>query len=92
MEFISHFETAVIREARARGATGVVCGHIHTPDIRQIGDIHYLNDGDWVESCTALVEHLDGRFEILEWAKLRTSHQWARNADPDRDRRLVPAS
>ena len=71
VEFISHFETAVIREARARGATGVVCGHIHTPDIRQIGDIHYLNDGDWVESCTALVEHLDGRFEILEWAKLR---------------------
>jgi UDP-2,3-diacylglucosamine pyrophosphatase LpxH len=91
VEFISHFEAAVTREARSRGATGVVCGHIHTPDIRQIGGIHYLNDGDWVESCTALVEHVDGRFEILEWAKLRASHQWARNADPDRDRRLVPA-
>jgi UDP-2,3-diacylglucosamine pyrophosphatase LpxH len=71
VEFISHFEDAVVREARQRGAQGVICGHIHTPDNRMIDDIHYMNDGDWVESCTALIEHHDGRFEIIEWAKLR---------------------
>ena len=42
-------------------------GHVHTPDDRMIEGIHYLNDGDWVESCTALVEHHDGRFEIISW-------------------------
>jgi UDP-2,3-diacylglucosamine pyrophosphatase LpxH len=73
VEFVSHFEDAVVREALQRGAQGVICGHIHTPDNRMIDDIHYLNDGDWVESCTALIEHYDGRFEIIEWAKLRDS-------------------
>jgi UDP-2,3-diacylglucosamine pyrophosphatase LpxH len=66
VEFISHFEDAVVREARAR-CQGVICGHIHTPDDRMIDGIHYLNDGDWVESCTALVEHQDGTFEIINW-------------------------
>lgn len=67
VEFISHFETALIREARRRGADGVICGHIHTPQIRTIDGIHYCNDGDWVESCSALVEHFDGRMELLRW-------------------------
>jgi UDP-2,3-diacylglucosamine pyrophosphatase LpxH len=67
VEFISRFEEAVVRDAHARGCQGVICGHIHTPDNRMIGGIHYLNDGDWVESCTALVEHFDGRFEIINW-------------------------
>ena len=67
VEFISRFEEAVVREAHARGCQGVICGHIHTPDNRMIDGIHYLNDGDWVESCTALVEHFDGRFEIIDW-------------------------
>ncbi len=67
MEFISRFEEAVVREAHERGCQGVICGHIHTPDNRMIGGIHYLNDGDWVESCTALVEHFDGSFEIIDW-------------------------
>jgi len=75
VEFISRFEDAVVREARQRGAQGVICGHIHTPDDRMIDDIHYMNDGDWVESCTALIEHHDGRFEIIEWAKLRDTLQ-----------------
>jgi UDP-2,3-diacylglucosamine pyrophosphatase LpxH len=69
VEFISRFEEAVVREAHARGCQGVICGHIHTPDDRMIDGIHYLNDGDWVESCTALVEHFDGRFEIIDWKK-----------------------
>jgi UDP-2,3-diacylglucosamine pyrophosphatase LpxH len=67
VEFISRFEEAVVREARSRNCQGVICGHIHTPDNRMIDGIHYLNDGDWVESCTALVEHFDGRFEIIAW-------------------------
>lgn len=69
VEFISRFEEAVVREASARGCQGVICGHIHTPDDRIIGGIHYLNDGDWVESCTALVEHFNGCFEIISWHK-----------------------
>ena len=67
VEFVSRFEDAVVREAHQRNCDGVICGHIHTPDDREISGIHYLNDGDWVESCTALVEHFDGRFEIIHW-------------------------
>ena len=72
VQFIYDFEAAVAEEARRRGADGVVCGHIHKADLREVGGITYANDGDWVESCTALVEHLDGRLEILQWAKLRS--------------------
>jgi UDP-2,3-diacylglucosamine pyrophosphatase LpxH len=92
VEFISHFEDAVVREARARHCQGVICGHIHTPDDRDIGGIHYLNDGDWVESCTALVEHADGRFEIINWnvAGLEAAAKGF-HAHSDRDGCLVPA-
>jgi UDP-2,3-diacylglucosamine pyrophosphatase LpxH len=69
VQFISSFEEAVARAAFERGANGVVCGHIHTAEVRQIGEVTYYNDGDWVESCTALVEHADGRMEILDWAE-----------------------
>jgi UDP-2,3-diacylglucosamine pyrophosphatase LpxH len=72
LAFIENFELAVAEEARRRGVDGVICGHIHKAEIRQIGPITYANDGDWVESCTALVEHLDGRLEILRWANLRS--------------------
>jgi len=92
VEFISHFEDAVVREAHQRGAQGVICGHIHTPDNREIDGIHYLNDGDWVESCTALVEHFDGRFEIISWADINPMIAGAANANPNRHRRLAPAS
>jgi UDP-2,3-diacylglucosamine pyrophosphatase LpxH len=68
VEYISSFETAVVAEARRRGADGIICGHIHTAEIRDIDGILYCNDGDWVESCTALVEHDDGSFEILRWS------------------------
>jgi UDP-2,3-diacylglucosamine pyrophosphatase LpxH len=72
LQFIDSFELAVADEARRRGVDGVICGHIHKAQMRHIGDIAYINDGDWVESCTALVEHADGRLEILEWAALRS--------------------
>ncbi len=68
VEFISKFEEVVAEAAGKRGVDGVVCGHIHTAEIRDIEGIEYYNDGDWVEGCTALVEHFDGQMEILHWA------------------------
>jgi len=67
VEFISKYEELVARAAAERGVDGVVCGHIHTAEMRTFGDIAYYNDGDWVEGCTALVEHFDGRMELLHW-------------------------
>lgn len=65
---ISRFEEAVAHEGRLQGVDGVVCGHIHTAEIRDFGDgLTYYNDGDWVEGCNALVEHFDGRMELLHW-------------------------
>lgn len=66
--FVGEFEEAVAHAARERGVDGVVCGHIHCAEIRQIGDITYYNDGDWVESCTALVEAHDGTMSLIDWA------------------------
>jgi UDP-2,3-diacylglucosamine pyrophosphatase LpxH len=66
VSYVSDFELAVAREARKRGVHGVVCGHIHHAEIREIDGILYCNDGDWVESLTALVEHADGRLEIID--------------------------
>lgn len=68
VSFISRFEEAVAHAAAERSVDGVVCGHIHSAEIRQFGNITYYNDGDWVESCTALVELADGRMEIVDWA------------------------
>jgi UDP-2,3-diacylglucosamine pyrophosphatase LpxH len=68
VEFISRFEETVAHEAQRLKVDGVVCGHIHTAEQRQFGDVVYYNDGDWVEGCTALVEHHDGHMEILHWA------------------------
>jgi UDP-2,3-diacylglucosamine pyrophosphatase LpxH len=67
VNFISDFEVAVASEAKRRGFDGVVCGHIHHAEIRDVNGILYCNDGDWVESRTALVEHMDGRLEIIYW-------------------------
>lgn len=66
---IDRFETALAGEARRRGLDGVVCGHIHHAEMRMVNGVLYMNDGDWVESCTALVEHADGRFELVDWAR-----------------------
>src|SRR3546814_20274917 len=71
VEFISDYEQAIAEGARRRHVDGVVCGHIHHAEIRDIDGILYCNDGAWVESCTALVEHFDGRNELLHWAELR---------------------
>ena len=71
VEFIGDYERTVAEEARRRGVDGIVCGHIHKAEMRMIDGILYCNDGDWVESCTALVEHLDGRLEIIHWMEQR---------------------
>lgn len=67
---IDRFEVALAADAAGRGFDGVVCGHIHHPEMRMVNGVRYINDGDWVESCSALVEHHDGRLELLDWATL----------------------
>lgn len=69
VQFIGKYEEVVAREAAQRGVEGVVCGHIHSAEIRQFGSITYYNDGDWVESCTALTEAKDGTMSIINWAE-----------------------
>lgn len=64
---ISNFETHIADLARERGCVGVMCGHIHTAADKMIGNIHYLNSGDWVESLTAIVEHPDGTYELVDF-------------------------
>lgn len=66
---ISKFEEHICELAERRGCVGVMCGHIHTPANQMIAGIHYLNSGDWVESLTAIVEHGDGRFELVDFAE-----------------------
>jgi UDP-2,3-diacylglucosamine pyrophosphatase LpxH len=82
LQFIENFEHAVADEARRRGVDGVICGHIHKAEMRDIDGVLYVNDGDWVESCTAVVEHPDGRLEILDWARLRGWSALDRKAAP----------
>lgn len=69
LAYVDDFERAVAREARSRGVDGVVCGHIHHAELREVEGVLYANDGDWVESLTALVEHPSGELEILDWSR-----------------------
>lgn len=64
---ISNYETCVVEALRAHDLDGIVCGHIHVPRLRRDDGLIYANTGDWVESCTALVEHHDGTLELLRW-------------------------
>ena len=65
VKYASDYEQAIVQMARKQKVDGVICGHIHRPEIKNIGDIRYLNCGDWVESCTALVEQFDGTFRLI---------------------------
>jgi UDP-2,3-diacylglucosamine pyrophosphatase LpxH len=67
VSFIFDFEDSVVHATRERGLDGVICGHIHSAVIRDCNGIAYLNCGDWVDSCTAIVEHHDGRMELIHW-------------------------
>lgn len=77
VNFISAFQTLVADEARRSDVDGVICGHIHHATMEDIGGIHYINTGDWVESCTAVAEHDDGRMEILHWRRIVGAEQEA---------------
>jgi UDP-2,3-diacylglucosamine pyrophosphatase LpxH len=79
VNFIFEFENAVARDCRRRGFQGVVCGHIHHAEIRDVQDVTYYNCGDWVESCTALIEHFDGRIEVRQWMQI--DHAMQRDAE-----------
>jgi UDP-2,3-diacylglucosamine pyrophosphatase LpxH len=71
VQYIASFEQAVAHAARKRGVDGVVCGHIHRAEITDIHGVQYCNDGDWVESCTALVEDMNGRLTLWSWPQMR---------------------
>lgn len=82
VSFISEYEHVLADEARRHGFDGVVCGHIHSACIRKIDGLDYINTGDWVESCTAVVEDADGTLRLLDWAGIMR----ARDARPQRRR------
>ncbi len=69
LNFIFDFEDSAIHHARERGLDGVICGHIHWATIRDFDGLTYVNCGDWVDSCTAIVEHFDGRLELVAWGE-----------------------
>lgn len=78
VSFVGNYENAVVSAVRARGLNGVICGHIHTAAISQFGEIAYLNDGDWVESLTAIVEDQSGEMRLVVWdAEKETAYDLA---------------
>ena len=83
VDFVFEFEKNLAKYCKAKGYDGVICGHIHTPEIKKINGITYMNDGDWVESCTALVEHHDGRFELVYWKDI--DHESDKTYDDKKD-------
>lgn len=89
---IRTFEEAAICEARLRGLDGIICGHIHQPEIRTIDGILYCNDGDWVESCTALVEKPDGHLQLTHWGDLQQTLTCSQAANDEqlRQYRSIP--
>lgn len=72
VNFICDFEESVARRVRESGLDGAICGHIHAAAIREVNGITYVNCGDWVDSCTAILEHLDGRMEMVQWSSTRS--------------------
>jgi UDP-2,3-diacylglucosamine pyrophosphatase LpxH len=79
--YVTDFEVAVAAEAKRRGHQGVVCGHIHRAEMRDIQGTLYCNDGDWVESCTALVEHFDGQLELVQWVPVHEARMPAQKVE-----------
>jgi len=80
VSFIFDFEESVVHAVRERGVDGVICGHIHAAAIKDIGGITYINCGDWVDSCTGIIEYMDGQLELVEWI-----HRVIGSGDPIED-------
>jgi len=83
VSFISDFEESVVRNIKAQGLDGVICGHIHAAAMRQVDGMTYFNCGDWVDSCTAILEHTDGRLELVEWGALAPGSMQGRSPVED---------
>ena len=88
--FIDDFERALSDEARRRGVDGVICGHIHHAEMRDIDGVLYVNDGDWVESCTAAVERRDGKLELVHWTTRRQAAAGRRLPDANQTPARAP--
>ena len=84
VQHIANFEKAVVNEAKKYEVEGVVCGHIHHAEIQELNGVLYLNTGDWVESCTALVEHVDGTLEVIRWSNPENRPERLHVVDPQR--------
>lgn len=67
IKIMSNFEMATSKVARENGCDAVVCGHTHIPEEIEMEDVYYYNCGDWVDSCTYLVEHHDGEIDLMQW-------------------------
>jgi UDP-2,3-diacylglucosamine pyrophosphatase LpxH len=89
VNFIGDFERNLSEEARRRGVDGVICGHIHHAASRRMGEIHYVNTGDWVESCTAIGEKQDGSFELVRWLDVVRGRERAQALQPAKALRVA---
>jgi UDP-2,3-diacylglucosamine pyrophosphatase LpxH len=75
LNFIHNFEDHVSTYCKNGNYDGIICGHIHTAEIKNINDVEYMNSGDWVESCTAIVEHMNGNFELIEKIRVEKTYE-----------------
>jgi UDP-2,3-diacylglucosamine pyrophosphatase LpxH len=78
VQFISDYEESIVNTLRNESVDGVICGHIHHAEIKDIGGFIYVNTGDFVESCTAIVEHSNGRLELVNWHKIPSAQNYER--------------
>ena len=83
VSYINRYEEVVANYAYKKNMDGVVCGHIHHASDKIIGDVHYYNDGDWVENCSALVEHFDGKLELIYWKDIIEKYEGSQLSPPD---------
>ena len=89
VNIVSTFEDSLAHECRRRDLDGVVCGHIHHADARDIDGVTYYNCGDWVESCTALAEDMNGRIQVIRWVQIDHLNQASSNVTPLRPRQAA---
>ena len=82
VSYINRYEEVVANYAFKKNMNGVVCGHIHHASDKIIGDVHYYNDGDWVENCSALVEHFDGKLELIYWKDIIETYEGSQLSSP----------
>jgi UDP-2,3-diacylglucosamine pyrophosphatase LpxH len=91
VSFIGHFEETLAKEAKRLSCDGVICGHIHHATLRDLEGVTYINSGDWVESCTAIIEHFDGRFEIVRWSdQVREKNKAIEPSTESKSGNLIP--